>query len=288
MLGVPTARDMIDEAEDLLKASDAIDHPHAGKERVDAEDLMTFVLGDEWSDDHVLDVARARRFRSLVRRRAAGLPPAYITGRTEFHGLDLDVGRGAFIPRQSSEFMADQAIRRLRRRSGPVHVDLATGVGPVALAVANAVPRASVFGADISAKPIALARRNASRLGIRNATFVRGDLFAPLPKEVRGAVDVVTVHPPYVPRAEVRDLPHEVKAFEPRESLTDFSRDGMGLLSRVVREGPEWLRRGGWLLVEVSPDRARDVSTALRRGGFREVRSTKGPIPVSRVIVGRA
>ena len=326
MRAVPTAREALDEAENVLEASDEIDHPHAGKERADAEDLLSFVLGEDWLPDDGVRPADLRRFRALVRRRAGGVPPAYITGTTEFGGLDLEVGRGAFIPRQSSEFMAEQAVRRLRRRPRPVHVDLATGVGPVALAVAHRVPKARIYGADISAKPIALARRisgpispkailrppntcvfgrpfscsatvstalsrfercNAARLGIRNATFVRGDLFAPLPGSLRGSVDVITVHPPYVPRAEVRDLPVEVKAFEPTESLTDFSRDGMGLLSRVVREGPEWLRRGGWLLVEVSPDRARDVSTALRRGGFGEVRSTKGPIPVSRVIVGR-
>jgi release factor glutamine methyltransferase len=285
---VTTAVEAIDEAEALIKASDAVDHPHAGKERVDAEELLVHVLGDEWEPDDDVGPDELRRFRALVRRRAGGRPPAYITGRTEFHGLVLEVAPGAFIPRQSSEFMVDQAVRRLRPRRGPVHVDLATGVGPVALAVARAVPRALVFGTDISSKPIALARRNAERLGIRNATFARGDLFAPLPEDLRGAVDAISVHPPYVPRGEVRELPREIRSFEPTESLTDFSRDGMGLLSRVVREASDWLRRGGWLLVEVSPDRARGVATALRRGGFAEVRSTKGPVAVSRVVVGRA
>jgi release factor glutamine methyltransferase len=176
----------------------------------------------------------------------------------------------------------------LRSRRSPVHVDLATGIGPVALAVAHEVPSAEVIGVDISARPVALARMNAERLGLRNATFLRGDLFASVPSRLRGAVDVVTVHPPYVGKAEMRTLPHEIRAFEPPESLTDFSRDGMGLLSRVVREAPAWLRPAGWLLVEVSPDRSRDVATVLRRGGFGEVRSTKGPVAVSRVIVGRA
>lgn len=288
MLDVPAAGEAIEEAENVLKASDAIDHPHAGKERIDAEDLMAFVVGEDWSPGDELGSAEVRRFRALVQRRAAGQPAAYITGRIQFSGLDLAVGRGAFIPRQSSEFLADQAIRRLRRRQRPALVDLATGIGPVALAVARAVPGARVFGADISAKPVSLARSNAERLRIRNVAFFRGDLFAPLPPEIRGHVDVITVHPPYVPTGEVRGLPREVRAFEPTESLTDFSPDGMGLVSRAVREGTDWLRRGGWLLVEVSPDRARAVSAAFRRGGFRDVRSTKGPIPVSRVVVGRA
>jgi release factor glutamine methyltransferase len=284
---VPRVEDVLRDAERTLKASTAMEHPHAGKERYDAEQILAHVLGAEPEPDGEIDHATLRRFRRLLARRAAGEPPAYITGREEFHGLWLDVGKGAFIPRQSSEWMADQAVRRLRSRRHPVHVDLATGVGPVALAVASALPCARVFGADLFARPVALARRNADRLRLRNARFVKGDLFAPLPFTLRGAVDVITVHPPYVGRREVRTLPHEIIGFEPRDSLTDNSPEGMGLLSRVVTEAPAWLRPGGWLLVEVAPDRARPVGAALRRGGFRDVRSTKGPVPVSRVVTGR-
>jgi len=183
--------------------------------------------------------------------------------------------------------MAEQAIHRLRWRRGPVHVDLATGVGPVALAVASRVREAQVFGVDLFARPVALARRNAERLRLRNAQFLRGDLFDPLPRRLAGGIDVVTIHPPYVGRREVRTLPHEILSFEPLESLTDRSPLGLGLLSRVAYEGPRWLRPGGWLLVEVSPDRSREVRAVLRQAGFRDIRSTKGPIPVSRVIVGR-
>ena len=287
MLGVSTVREALDQAEQILKSSGAIDHPHAGKERVDAEEILSFVIGDGWGPRDELTSEEVRRFRTLVRKRAGGVPPAYITGRTEFHGLILDVRKGAFIPRQSSEFMAEQAIRRLRRRVHPVHVDMATGVGPVALAVAHAVRAARVFGVDISATPVELARRNAARLGLSNATFLRGDLFAPLPVALKGTVDVVTIHPPYVPRREVRTLPREIRAFEPPESLTDFSRDGLGLLSRVVQESTGWLRDGGWLLVEVSPDHARVVRAILSGAGLVDVRSTKGGVGVSRVLVGR-
>jgi release factor glutamine methyltransferase len=212
-----------------------------------------------------------------------------VTGSTDFRGLRLVVAPGSFIPRQSSEWMAEQAVRRLRRRREPVHVDLATGIGPVALAVASAVPQARVIGADIAARPIALARRNAALLGLSNATFVQGDLFEALPGDARGAVDVVTVHPPYVGRSHLKDLPHEIRGFEPLESLSDGSPLGTRILRRVAQHAPSWLRPGGWLLVEVSPDRARDVASTLRRAGFAEVRSTKGGVvQVSRVVVGRA
>lgn len=287
MLAMPTAGEVLRDAERTLRESDDVAHPHAGKERYDAEEILAYVLGRDPDEDEELSAFAHRRFGRLLERRVRGEPPAYITGRTTFRGLELQIAPGAFIPRESSEFMAEQAIRRLRRRASPIHVDLATGVGPVALAVADAVPSARVFGVDLYSTPVRLARRNAERLGLDNARFVRGDLFAPLPRELRGAVDVFTIHPPYVPRPEIRDLPAEIARFEPHESLTDFSRDGMGLLGRVVIESPVWLRRGGWLLVEVSPDRARDVGAVLRRAGFRDVRSTKGPVPVSRVLVGR-
>ena len=282
-----TAKEAIREAERALKTSEAIDHPHAGKERYDAEELLEFVVGRAPSDGERMEGAALRRFKRLVDRRAAGSPVALLTGRTTFRDLSLQIRPGVFIPRQSSEFMVEQALRRLRGRPDPVHVDLATGVGPVALAVAHRLPRARVFGVDLSTRPLALARRNAARLGTLNATFLCGDLFAPLPRGLRGRVDVVTGHLPYVGEEEVETLPEEIIRFEPMESLTDFSPTGLGLLTRVAAEAPGWLRPSGWLLLEVSPDRSRKVATVLRRAGFKDVRSTKGELLVSRVVVGR-
>lgn len=285
---VTSAKELILTAERALKASDAVDHPHFGRERTDADDILTYLLGREAREAEEISVVVANRFRRLIARRVQGEPVAYLTGTTEFGPLVLDIRAGAFIPRQSSEFMADQAIRRLRGRRHPVHVDLATGIGPVALVVASTLRRAKVFGVDVSPKPLALARRNAAKFRLRNISFMRGDLFAPLPDRLAGSIDVVTIHPPYVPRGEIRTLPAEIVRFEPKESLTDDSPRGDRILKRVALEAPGWLRSGGWLLVEVSPDRSRGVAAILRHAGFRDVRSTKGPIPVSRVVVGRA
>jgi release factor glutamine methyltransferase len=287
MRGMLTAREVLRDAERKLKASEAIDHPHAGKEWIEAEELLAFVVGSQRDQDDEIPAGAVARFRRLLARRATGEPLAYVIRKTTFKGLTLEITPGAFIPRETSEFMAEHAIRRLRRRPQPVCLDLATGIGPVALAVAHAVPKAKVYGVDVSSRPLALARRNAARLRIRNVSFLRGDLFAPLPPSLAGRLDVITIHPPYVPRREMRDLPEEIVRFEPRESLTDGSRTGLRLLTRVADDGPEWLRPGGWLLVEVSPDRSREVSTVMRRAGFRDVRSTKGPVAFSRVVVGR-
>ena len=284
---VPTVHEVVREGERRLKASEAIDHPHRGRERDDVLELIEFVLGREPSLKEELSGSKLTRVRRLLAKRETGWPVAYLTGRSEFGGLELEIRPGAFIPRESSEFMAQQAMRRLRRRPHPVYVDLATGIGPVALAVAAKLRRARVLGVDVSSKPLLLARRNARRLRLRNVVFLRGDLFDPLPADLAGGVDVVTIHPPYVGRSEVRTLPEEILRFEPPESLTDFSPRGDRIVRRAANEAPTWLRPGGWLLVEVSPDRSRRVATILRRAGFHDVASTAGPVPVSRVIVGR-
>jgi release factor glutamine methyltransferase len=280
--------ELVREGERRLRRSPAIDHWPADRERREAESLLAFILGREDLDGvETVDAARARRFWALVRRRAGGEPMAHILGWTEFRDLRLRVRPGAFVPRQSSEFTVQQAVRRLRGRRRPVAVDLATGIGPIALAIAAAVPRARVIGADISEDALRQARTNARELGLSNVTFRRGDLYDAVPRSFRGAVDVVTAHVPYVPRSEVRDLPLEIRGFEPEDTLTDFSDHGMTLLERAASEGHEWLRPGGWMLLEVSPDFARTVRGIVVRLGYREVRSTRGWPGVSRVVIGR-
>jgi len=282
------AKKLLAGAAKTLKASPSIDHWQKGREKIEAEELLTHVLGEEVDPDQEITSKERRKFESLVRRRVAGEPIPYIKGWTEFLGLELMVEPGVFVPRDSSEFLATQAIKRLRARRKPVHVDLATGLGTIALAVADAVPKATVFGTDLSDDAVKLARKNAKRLRL-DATFRAGDLFGAVPKKLAGKVDVITLHPPYVAKDEIEDLPDEIKEWEPVHTLTDNSDDGLGLVRRTVEEAPRWLRKSGWLLMEVDPDRARDVMPVYKAGGFKGVTSTKGgELKVTRVIVGRS
>ena len=281
------ARTLLDEAVKTLKASPAIDHWQKGRERIEATELLIHVLGDQPEPGDRISARDAKTYRGLIERRVTGEPIPYIKGYTAFRDIELRVKPGVFVPRDSSEWLAEQAVRRLRRREAPVHVDLATGIGTIALAVADEVPKATVFGTDLSEEAVRLARKNAKALGL-DATFVAGDLLDPLPRKLRGRVDVITIHPPYVARDEIEELPDEVRAWEPEHTLTDQSDDGLGLIARTAEEGPGWLRARGWLLVEVSPDRAKDVKRVLNAAGFRDVESTKGgDLKITRVIVGR-
>ena len=258
-----------------------------GDEEDQAWDLLVHVWGREPDLDDEVPKDIEKKFHKLLARRITGEPMAFILGWVEFLDFRLHLKPGAFVPRLTTEFLAQQAVKRLRPRRNAVHVDLATGIGPVPIGVARAVPKAAVYGLDISRKAVNQAKSNAARLGVRNVTFLRSDMFSALPKNLRGGIDVVTIHPPYVPRNEVSDLPVEIKQFEPKHTLTDQSSDGLGLVRRVVDEGREWLRPNGWLLIEIVAAEFRGIAKLLRAAGYSDIRSTHGELKLTRVITGR-
>jgi len=155
------ARALIRQGATRLKDSPAIDHWQKGREKIEAEILLFDLLGEEPDPDDKISAKKQRTYEEWIERRHTGEPVAHITGTTDFMGLDLIVEPGVFVPRDSSEWLAMQAIKRLRKRKKPVHVDLASGMGTIALAVSSEVPKAEVFGAELSTEGVKLARRNA-------------------------------------------------------------------------------------------------------------------------------
>lgn len=268
----------------LVREKDRLNR--TGDEAIQAHELLEHAAGSEVDEDDVLDPATVRRYEAFLDRRVRGEPVPYIRGFEEFRGLRLKVRPGVFIPRQSTEFLAEQAVRRMRRRPSPVAADLACGVGAVAIVMAREVPSATVYGTDISADAMSVARANARATKTNNVSFLRGSLFDPLPRRLRGQIDVVASHPPYIPAHELRDLPVEMIDFEPVHTLTDSSDDGLGLVRILVAQGREWIKPGGWLCIEIAPDMARALRTILTRAGYSEVQSTRDT-PHTRVLVAR-
>ncbi len=258
-----------------------------GDEEDQAWDLLVHAWGREPYLDDDVPAQIERKFHKLVERRVTGEPMAFIIGWVDFLDFRLHLKSGAFVPRLTTEFLAEQAIKRLRGRRKPVHVDLATGIGPVPIGTARAVPKATVYGLDISRKAVNQGKANAKRLRVRNVTFLQSDMFDALPKRLRGNVDVITIHPPYVPRGEVSDLPVEIARFEPNHTLTDRSKDGLGLVRRVVDEGRDWLRPSGWLLIEIVASEFKRISPLLREAGYTSIKSTHGELKLTRVITAR-
>ncbi len=262
---------LIDAAERVLGDSSHIFEDHDN--RMEAEGLMSYVLDvdfDDLDDDEVPSRRERERFLALVARRAAGEPFPILVRSIEFYGLHLEVRPGSFVPRPSSELTVDRAVRRMKKRKKPVVVDVCTGAGPIALAIASELPRAEVWGTDIDADGLAQGRRNATSLDLDNVTFRKSDMYASLPAKLKGKVDLITGHIPYVPPDEIDDLPAEVKDHEPLFTLSDLSADGLGLIRAAVEQAPEWLAPGGWLLLEISDDLVKKVRRLCTKAGFED------------------
>ena len=198
----------------------------------------------------------------LVARRSAGEPLAWLVGSALFCGGRVMVCPGVYVPRPQTEALAREAIARLPRRG--LAVDLCTGSGAVAVAVARARPEARVLATEIEPAAVACARGN-------GVAVYLGDLTAPLPEGIRGQVDVVTAVVPYVPSDELRLLPRDVVAYEPRRAL-DGGAEGTDLLARAVAESAPLLRPGGSLLLELGGREADLLEPLLAEHGYGDVR----------------
>jgi release factor glutamine methyltransferase len=203
-----------------------------------------------------LDPPATERLQSLLARRRAGEPLAHLTGRQTFMGLELLAGPAALIPRKETEILGRALTDKLgelaRDRDVLRAIDLCTGCGNLALACARHEPRARVWGADLSAEAVALARRNARHCGLDSRVeFVAGDLFAPLDNpEFLGRCDLVSCNPPYISSSKVPAMHREIAGFEP-ELAFNGGTFGISILARFLREAPRFLRPGGWLALEI-------------------------------------
>ena len=195
---------------------------------------------------------------TMVRQRVEGLPLEQILGWAEFCGLRIAVAPGVFVPRRRSEFLARQAadLGRNILDSGEtgelVVLDLCCGSGALGVVVAAELEQVQLHASDVDPAAVACARRNVARF---NGTVYEGDLFDPLPRRMRGTVNVLTANVPYVPTGEIALLPPEARDHEPLPALNGGA-DGLDVLRRVAREAPVWLAPGGQLLVETSERQA--------------------------------
>ena len=197
---------------------------------------------------------------TMVDRRVAGLPLEQILGWAEFCGLRIAVGPGVFVPRRRTEFLASEAIALAR--PGAVVVDVCCGSGAVGAALVAALERVELYAVDIDPAAVRCARRN-----VAGGQVYEGDLYEPLPVELRGRVDIVVANAPYVPTQELRFLPPEAREYEPRVAL-DGGGDGLDVQRRVIAAAPQWLAPGGHLLIETSRDQAPQTVETVARSGL--------------------
>jgi release factor glutamine methyltransferase len=192
-----------------------------------------------------------------------------VLGRWGFRVLDLQVDNRVLIPRPETEALTQMALEECRRLEARLAVDLGTGSGAIALALAVEWTGIEVWATDISPDALAVAQANVAALGrIGEALrLAQGSWYEALPAELAGAVDLIVSNPPYVAEFEVEDLPEEVRAWEPLSALVSGP-TGLEAIERIVAEAPLWLAQPGSLLVEIAPRQAADAVAMARAAGF--------------------
>ncbi len=232
-------------------------------------------------------------FTELVKRRLDGVPLSHLTRRQRFMGLEMLAGPGALIPRKETELLAKAAVHAVSevasRKSNPIVIDVCTGSGNVALAIAHHIVTARVRGADLSDDAVALAKENAKLLRMDDRVEFRcGDLLAPFESgEFLGKVDVLTCNPPYINSAKVGSMPGEISQHEPRLAF-DGGPLGIGILMKLTQQAPRFLSAGGWLAFEVGLGQGPALMKRLRANPqFTHVECREDDHGAIRVIVAR-
>jgi len=244
-----------------------------GVERFDAQMLLADLIGQSrtWlltHDQDRLDPDQARRWIDRLERRADGVPVAYLTGRHEFHGLDLDVTPAVLDPRPDTETLVDWALELLAQGSpAPRVLDLGTGSGAIALALRCRAPAdADVTAVDVSAEALAVARRNGQRLGL-TVHWLLGSWFEPVRSVGCDPFELIVSNPPYIAESD----PHlPALRHEPRLALTSGS-DGLDAIRHLIGQAPAHLQPGGWLLFEHGFDQGPAVAALLQARGFTRI-----------------
>ena len=222
-------------------------------------------------------------YLATLERRLSGAPMAYILGEREFFGLMLRVTPEVLIPRPDTELLVELALARLPQRGGCRVIDLGTGSGAVALALAHTRPDADVLGVDRSEAALAVAADNARRLGMNNVTLLCSDWWQSVPA---GRFELVVSNPPYIAAGD-RHLGQGDVRFEPLQALVG-GRDGLDDLRRIVPDACMRLTPGGWLLLEHGWDQAAAVRSLMAAAGLKQIESCADLGGNERVTLGQA
>lgn len=261
-----------------------------GSPRMNAEVLMMFTLGCDRAymyarPERELTAAEQSRFDEVVAQRASGIPSQYITGHQEFWGLDFIVTPAVLIPRPETEHIIEVVLELLgpdRKQQSPKIIDVGTGSGAIAIALASELPKAEVHAVDISTTALEVAKANAARLQVDRIQFALSDVLTSVTRDE--SFDLVVSNPPYVGLNEADKVQDVVKKFEPHAAVF-AGEEGLDVIRRLVPQAHEALRTGGWLMMEIGFSMERAVTTLL--GDWQEVHCVPDLAGIPRVVVAR-
>lgn len=288
---------------DIIKSSaDYLEESGVPDALTDAELLALHAAGMErlraYIDNPEIDRSLQSKINRLMKRRASGEPLQYIIGEVDFLGLHIRVGKGVLIPRPETEILVQEAVDTVRRQSPEVGssrneqspipdprslciLDLCTGSGCIALALAKEFPHALVFAADISAKAIGYARQNAEYNRIENVTFLKGSLFGPVEENM--AFDLITSNPPYIMTSDIAGLQREVRDWEPVRALSG-GEEGLDFYRKILSKAPGYLKEDGCILLELGFGQAEAVAEIAGNSGLKNISVKKDFAGIDRIL----
>ena len=285
------ALDAVRKARKYLEGFDIDD---AGRE---AELIIVHLIGKDratlYRDNPRIPEDLISKIDEFLKRRSKREPLQYILGYTEFSGLKIKVGPGVLIPRPETELLLEEAIRTIAGKGKDLSVitqhlslsilDLCTGSGCLALALARGFPDAQVFGTDISEVAIEYAKENAELNSIKNITFIRGSLFDPVEKLT---FDLIISNPPYIRKDDIKSLQPEVKDWEPVESLNG-GEDGLDYYRAIIPEARNYLKKGGCLVFELGIGQADAVKKMAEDTGLIDISLRKDYAGIDRILLAK-
>ncbi len=285
------ALDKLHEISKTLQHSD-IEAPEKEAEII-LRNVLETGLVSIYRDNPELSLDQIHTIERVVSRRIDREPLQYVLGSVDFLGLKLHVGPGVLIPRPETELMAEYAIKKVGAiRESPLHIlDLCTGSGCVALALAHEFTDAKVYGIDISETALSYARRNAELNGVMNVAFVRGSLFEPFknpPDSTSELIsfDLIISNPPYIKTGDIKDLQPEISKWEPVDAL-DGGSDGLDYYRAIIPDARNFLKENGMLVLELGIDCTRPVTKMLREAGFSATELINDLAGIERIAVGK-
>ena len=245
---------------------------------------------DAYVDNPEIKSLNSAKVRRLLQRRIKGEPVQYIIGHIEFLGLCIRVGKGVLIPRPETELLVQEVVEtvkssgknslRIKHYASRTFLDLCTGTGCIALALAREFPDAVVYGTDLSKEALAYAKKNAKKNTIKNARFSQGSLF----DAVEGKrFDIITANPPYIRRDEIETLQPEIRDWEPVAAL-DGGMDGIDFYRAILSAARGYLNPNGFMFLELGYDQAEGVQKIARAEGFREITVIKDYAGIGRIL----
>lgn len=274
------------QAKQILKEH-GVGDPLRDSEIILAQELKKCRVQFYLDKNRILSKKTLSSFRKKILKRAERFPLAYVTGNTNFMGLDFFVDKNVLVPRQETELLVEKAMEILKtfRKKKVFVLDVGTGCGNIAVSIAKLLKNSEVYASDISSKALNIAKKNA----ILNKTgdkivFLKGSLFEPCKKlKLDQKFDLIVSNPPYIPSKEIDSLQKEVQ-FEPRMAL-DGGKDGLDLYRSIIKQAPVYLKKGGCLLFEIGIGQLRKIKKLINdTGKFEEPKVFKDYSSIDRVV----